>query len=214
MTNIFKDIKKNILIGESENTKEIVRVALSQNIPANEIFNVMSESIKDIGDKFAKGDLFIIELIASAEAMKAGVEILRPEIIKQKVEVKYLGKVMIGTNQGDIHDIGKNLVCLMLEVAGFKVIDLGVDVSVKKFIEKTREYSPDIIGMSALLTSTLGGQVQVIEELKKENLRNKIKVLVGGAPVTEEWARKIGADGYGSDAGHAVVLTKELLGIS
>lgn len=213
MTNAFKKIRENILIGDYENMKEIVKSALYKKIPAEEIFNVMSESIKFVGDKFANGDFFIIELIASAEAMKVGVEILKPEIIKQKVVVKNLGKILIGTNKGDIHDIGKNLVCLMLEVAGFKVIDLGVDVSAKKFIEKTKEFSPDIIGMSALLTPTLGGQIKVIEELKKENLRDKVKVMVGGAPVTEEWAREIGADGYGSDAGHAVTLAKELLGI-
>lgn len=207
----LEEVKSDVLNGNFKWIGEKVKKALSEGIPANKIFNAMSESIKIVGNKFGEGEVFLPELMASAQSMKLGMEILKPEIRKQKVSIKKLGKVIIGTNKGDIHDIGKSLVVMMLENAGFEVIDLGVDISAEKFIEETKKHNPDIIGMSALLTSALMGQQDVIEKLKEENLRGNIKVIIGGAPATEEWAKKIGADEYGSDANQAVLISKKLL---
>lgn len=210
---MLKRIKENILKGDFKNIKDLVNEALKNNICANEIFKVMTSSIDNVGDKFGKGDLFLPELMASAQAMKEGVEILKPELARKKNTIKKIGRVLIGTNEGDIHDIGKALVILMLENAGFEVIDLGTDVPSEKFIEEAKKNKPDIIGMSALLTSTLMGQISVIKKLKEENIRNSFKVMVGGSPTTPEWAKEIGADGYGADANQAVVIAKRLLKI-
>ncbi len=210
---MLEEIKDIILKGAWKSIEEATRKALEKNYSANEIFKAMTESIDITGKKFGNGELFLPELMASSQAMKMSMEILKPIIAKQKVVIKKMGNVLIGTNKGDIHDIGKSLVILMLENAGFEVIDLGVDVSEEKFIEGIKKHKPDILGMSALLTSTLMGQKDIIERLKKDNLRKDLKVLIGGAPATEEWAQNIGADGYGSNANQAVVLTKKFLGV-
>ena len=209
---MLEKIKEGILKGDFKNIKSSVNEALEKRIPVNEIFEAMTDSINAVGDGFGKGDLFLPELMASAQAMKEGMEMLKPEMAKQKITIEKVGKVLIGTNEGDIHDIGKALVMLMLENAGFEVIDLGVDVPAEKFIEEFKKNKPDIIGMSALLTSTMMGQKEVIKRLKEENLRNIVKVLIGGAPSTQEWADEIGADGYGSDSIQAVLLAKKVLG--
>lgn len=204
-------IKEAILKGDFKNIKNLVNESLEKKHSVNEIFKLMTNSINEVGDLFGRGDLFLPDLMASAQTMKQGMEVLKPEMTKFKINIEKFGKVLIGTNQGDIHDIGKALVILMLENAGFEVIDLGVDVPSEKFIEEIKKNKPDIIGMSALLTSTMMGQKEVIKRLNEENLRNDVKVIIGGAPATQEWADEIGADGYGSDSAQAVLLCKKIL---
>jgi 5-methyltetrahydrofolate--homocysteine methyltransferase len=210
---MLQEVEKFILEGNIKEIKNAIIKTLEENISANEIFETMNNSIKLVGDRFGREEMFLPELMASSQAMKDGTEILKPKLAQQKNNIKKLGKVIIGTNQGDIHDIGKALIILMMENSGFEVIDLGVDVSSERFIEETKKNKPSIIGMSALLTSTMMGQKEVIEKLEKENLRNSLKVLVGGAPVTSEWADEIGADGYGAEANQAVIIAKSVLGV-
>jgi len=211
---MLKEVEECILNGQIKDVKDIInKTLIEENIAANKIFEVMNNSIKLVGNKFGKGEMFLPELMASAQAMKDGMLILKPELAGQEENMKILGRVLIGTNEGDIHDIGKALIVLMMENAGFEVIDLGVDISSERFIEEVKNNKPDIIGMSALLTSTMMGQKEVIVRLEEENLRNHVKVLVGGSPVTQEWADEIGADGYGSEANEAVVVAKRVLGI-
>jgi len=173
----------------------------------------LAEGIKNIGNLFERGEIFLPELIMAAEAMKAGTEILMSEVRKRGLNVKKLGKVVIGTVQGDIHDIGKNIVISMLEASGFKVIDLGVDVPAEEFIKKVKEVQPDVLGMSALLTTTAPEQSRVIEMLKDSGLRDKVKVIIGGAATSESWADEIGADAYAADAVEAVKKIKHLIEI-
>jgi len=180
--------------------------------PVKAIEDGLAKGMKIVGDRFGAGDAFLTELMVAAEAMKQAMVVLKPAISKSAKKLKEpLGKVVIGTVEGDIHDIGKNLVGTMLTVAGFEVIDLGADVPTEKFIEKTREIRPDILGMSALLTTTMGKMGEVIRTLEKEGLRGDVKVLVGGAPVSQEWAREIGADGYATEALEAVEVARENL---
>jgi len=179
--------------------------------PVEAIEAGLAKGVKIVGDRFAAGEAFLTELAIAAEAMKQATAILEPAISKSsKVPKKALGKVIIGTVEGDIHDIGKSIVSTMLMVAGFEVIDLGVDVPVEKFVEKTKEIKPDIIGMSALMTTTMLKMADIIKALEREGLKNKVKVMVGGAPTSEKWAEEIGADGYAGDAMEAVELAKKL----
>jgi 5-methyltetrahydrofolate--homocysteine methyltransferase len=165
-----------------------------------------------IGEQFSKGLIFVPQMLRSAKAMQECTELLKPYF--QEGDVTTKGKVLIGTVKGDLHDIGKNLVAMMLEASGFTITDLGVNVSPEKFVEETREVEPDIVGMSALLSTTMPAMIETIEALKKAGLRNKTKVMIGGAPVTEKYAQKITADVYASDAGSAVTKAKNLLGVS
>lgn len=165
-----------------------------------------------MGEDFAKGDAFLPELVMAGEAMKAAVAVLEPELAKRGTERTMLGKVILCTVEGDIHEIGKTLVGTMLSSAGFKVFDLGVDVPVMKVVEKAREVNADIVAMSALLTTTMVHQKDVIEALEDIGIRSKVKVMVGGAPVTKEWVKQIGADGYSEDAIGAIKVAKQLLG--
>jgi corrinoid protein of di/trimethylamine methyltransferase len=164
-----------------------------------------------VGTKYEEGDLFIVDLMMAASSMKAAVELLEPHISTEMKEKTSVGKVLIGTVEGDVHDIGKTIVATLLTANGFEVIDLGNEVPTSKFIEKVNELKPDIVGMSALLTTTMLKMKEVIETLEKSNLRDRVKVLVGGAPVTQEFALKIGADAYGKDAEKAVKLARELV---
>ena len=160
--------------------------------------------IQELGDLFGKNEIFLPELILGAEAMKEGLKILEPELQKRKKELKKLGKIILGTVEGDIHDIGKNLVKMMLESNGFKVIDLGVDISADCFVEATRGNSPDIVAMSGLLTTTITYFPTVIKAFKKAGLRSKVKIMVGGASVSREYADEIGAEGFAMDCVSAV----------
>jgi 5-methyltetrahydrofolate--homocysteine methyltransferase len=163
-----------------------------------------------IGERFKKAEVYFPEVLVAAHAMKAGMGPLRPLLAEKNIG--YSGKVVLGTVRGDLHDIGKNLVGMMLEGAGFEVIDLGIDVSNEKFVEAVKEKNPDIVGMSALLTTTMPIMKEVMESLNKSMIREKVKVMVGGAPITQKYADEIGADGFGPDAATAVDRAKELIG--
>ena len=171
-----------------------------------------AEALRGIGEAFGKGEIFITELIAAAQAVEAGTVVLNEEIARLGASKETIGKVLIGTVEGDIHNIGKNIVSTMLNAAGFEIIDLGVDVPTHVFIEKVKEHKPNLLALSSLLTTTMGKQKEIIDALKENGLRESLKIIVGGAPVSDEWAREIGADGYAFDASSAVKISLELMG--
>jgi corrinoid protein of di/trimethylamine methyltransferase len=192
---------------------EKVREALSHGIDPVEIIEKgLAKGLKVVGDKYEAGEFFLMHLIAAAEPVQFVIrEYLEPEIRKRGSGRKPSGKIILGTVEGDIHDIGKNIVGAMLTAANFEVYDIGKDAPAEKFVEKAKEVQADIIGASALLTTTMPGQKRIIEILEREGIRDRFKVIFGGAPVTEEWVKKIGADGYAEDAVEAVKLAKKLL---
>jgi trimethylamine corrinoid protein len=209
---IFKKMAQSIIDGESEIAVELAIKALAEGMdPLDAINKGFVLGVEHVGNMFSCGDAFLPELVMAGEAMKAAVSVLEPEMAKQGTERKSLGTVVLGTIEGDIHDIGKTLVGTMLSTAGFKVFDLGVDVPIMTLVEKARQENADIIGISSLLTTTMVKQRDVIEALDDLGLRGKVKVLVGGAPVTRSWAEEIGADGYSEDAVGAVEVAKEIL---
>lgn len=179
--------------------------------PVEAVEEGLAKGVRIVGERFGAGEAFLTELVIAAEAMKQALKVLEPAILKSAREKKTLGKVLIGTVEGDIHDIGKNIVSTLLMVAGFEVIDIGVDVPAQKFVEKVKEAKPEIVGLSALMTTTMAKMADVIEALKREGLREKVKVIIGGAPTSKKWAEKIGADGYGGDAMEAVEIAKKLV---
>jgi len=181
--------------------------------PVVAIEDGLARGVRIVGDKFGTAEVYLPELMVAVEAMKQAMKVLEPAIKEgERARRQSLGKVIIGTIEGDIHDIGKSLVSAMLTVAGFEVVDLGSDVPVEVFIEKTREVKPQVIGMSALMTTTMLRMEEVVRVLEKEGLRKNVKVIVGGAPTSKEWADKIGADGHGGDAMEAVEVMKNLVG--
>jgi 5-methyltetrahydrofolate--homocysteine methyltransferase len=211
---ILKEIKETLLSMDMEKTLILTKKALEKGYdPMKIIEDGLSNGIKRLGEMYENGEAFLPELIMGAEIMKRAIEIVKPELEKRKEERKKLGRVMLATVEGDVHDIGKNLVALMLWINGFEIIDLGVDVPKEEIVKKVRELKPDVLGLSALLTTTLLEQKKVIEELEKNGLRKNVKIIIGGAPVNEEWARKIGADSYAPDAVKAVDKVKEILGL-
>ena len=209
MSSQFEALATTLSNLEEEKVLETVRSMLNKGIDPKDIINALREGMDKIGKMFEKGEAFIADLVIAADIFKKAVEIIKPHL---KVVERGKGRVVIGTVEGGIHDIGKNLVALMLEISGYEVIDLGVDVSADKFAEAIEKYNPDVIGMSALMTTTMLNQKKIIEELKKRGLRNRVKIIVGGAPTTEAWAREIGADAWGSDCFDAVKKVRELLG--
>lgn len=212
MASLFDTLRSALLSFEEEKFIETVKRSLEEKISPLEIINALTKALEEIGRKFEEGEIFLVHLVMAGEMVKKAVsEYLEPLLKKVKIERKTLGKVVIGTVSGDIHDIGKNIVAALLFSAGFEVIDLGKDVSVEEFIRAVEEYNPSILGLSALLSTTLPVQREVIESLKKKGLRDRVKVIVGGAPVTAEWAEQIGADGYAEDAVEAVKVAKRLL---
>jgi len=211
---IFEKMAQSIIDGESEEAERLALEAIELGIdPLDAINKGFVKGVDHVGNLFSCGDAFLPELVMAGEAMKTAVSVLEPEMARQGTERKMLGTVVIGTIQGDIHDIGKTLVATMLSAAGFKVFDLGVDVPVMTLVEKARSENADIIGVSALLTTTMVRQRDVVEALDDMGLRPKVKVLVGGAPVTRDWVKEIGADGFSEDAVGAVAAAKQLLGI-
>ncbi len=211
---LVRRLKEAVIAGDRDEAVKIAREVVDKGLdPLEALERGLVAGVLEVGEKWIKEEVFLTDVVMAADAMKAASEVLRPEIVKRGGVVKKLGKVVIGTVAGDIHDIGKSLVALMLEASGFEVIDLGVDVPTETFVEKVRELKPDVLGLSALLTTTMLEQGKVIEALKREGLRDEVKVIVGGAPVTEEWAKSIGADGYAEDAIRAVRLVKKLLGL-
>jgi corrinoid protein of di/trimethylamine methyltransferase len=208
---IIEELKKTVIEGDVEKTKELAKKALETGMdPLKAISEGMAKGAKEVGDKFGKGEAFLADLIMAGEAMKAGMSILLPEIREARKERETLGKVIIGTVKGDIHSIGKDIVATLLEAEGFEVINMGEDVPTEKFVEAVKQHKPDILGLSSLLTATMPIQKEVIDALKKEGLKDKVKVLIGGGPTTKEWAREIGADGWAGDAVSAVKIAKDI----
>lgn len=208
---IIEGLKTAVMNYDVEGAGELAKKALDLGIdPIRAIEEGLAKGIREVGEKFAKKELFLPELIMAAETMKNCLKVFEPELQSRKIERKSLGKVLIGTVAGDIHDIGKTIVAALLTANGFEVIDLGVDVSAQTFVKEAKELRPQIVALSALLTTSLPQQREVIENLKKEGIRNDVKVMVGGAPVGIEWAEEIGADGYGANATEAVDVAKRL----
>ena len=196
--------------GKADKVSKLVKQALNEGItPKNILEEGLIHGMSIIGKKFKKNEVYVPEVLIAARAMHAGMDVLKPKLIE--TGVKNIGKVVMGTVQGDLHDIGKNLVEMMLEGAGFEVIDLGTDISTDKFVEAVKEHKPNIIGMSALLTTTMVNMVGVIKALDVAGLRDKVKIMVGGAPITQNYADQIGADGYSPDASSAVDKAKAFL---
>jgi corrinoid protein of di/trimethylamine methyltransferase len=211
---LFQKMATSIIDGDSDAAVSLATQSISAGIdPLDCITQGFVVGVNTVGEAFGRGDAFLPELVMAGEAMKAAVATLDPEMKKRGTERKMLGKVVIATVEGDIHEIGKSLVATMLGASGFDVYDLGVDAPSDKIIGKALEVNADIIAMSALLTTTMVKQREVIEELEKEGLRTKVKVMVGGAPVTRDWVASIGADGYSEDAIGAVMLAKKLMGV-
>ncbi|MDH7486473.1 MAG: corrinoid protein [Anaerolineae bacterium] len=211
MSNILADIATNLYNGQDKAVAALVQQALDQGMTAAEVLNGgLMAGMDAVGRDFKAGELFVPEVLIAARAMHAGMDVLRPLLVAS--DVPAVGKYLIGTVQGDLHDIGKNLVRMMLEGAGFETIDLGTDVKPEAFVAAVRQHRPHIVGMSALLTTTMPGMQATIEALQEAGLRDSVKIMVGGAPVTAAFAEKIGADGYAPDAASAVDVARSLLG--
>ena len=210
MDAITEKIYQAILNGEREAAITAVEEAIGAKISAEKILKEgMMPAMSEAGRLFEEGEYFVPELLIAARAMQGGMEVLRPLLVAEDVEP--IGKIVMGTVKGDLHDIGKNLVGMMLEGAGFEVVDLGTDVDPEKFVEAVRANQATLVGMSALLTTTMTNMPAVIEALKAAGLRNQVKVMIGGAPITNAYARQIGADGYAPDASQAAKLALSLV---
>ena len=211
---LYKAMFQSIIDGDSDVAASLAKQAIDSGLDPLEAINEgFVPGVNQVGEQFSCGDMFLPELVMAGEAMKASISVLEPEMAKRGTERKVFGKVVLATVQGDIHDIGKTLVGTMLAAYGFQVYDLGVDVPILKVVEKAREVNADIVALSALLTTTMVRQRDVIEALEDVGLRARVKVMVGGAPVTHEWVQQIGADGYSEDAFGAVQVAKGLVGI-
>jgi len=208
----LKELQEALFQGNILKVKKITQRALWEKIEPKEILEQgLIKGMAIVGEKFKNNEIFLPEVLLASQAMYGGLELLQPMLIKGGI--KAVGKVVIGTVKGDLHDIGKNLVAMMLRGGGFEVIDLGIDVSPEKFLVATQEHKPDIVGISALLTPTMIGMADVIIALKRVDLRGRVKVMIGEAPVTQEFADEIGAEGYAPDAASAVDKARELLKI-
>jgi len=211
---IFERLRRAVAEGDPEKTEKLTKEALEKGVsPLEALEKGLIKGVREVGERFGKGELFITDLILGGEAMKAGADILKP-VMKAEDKGRKLGKVLIGTVKGDIHSIGKNIVATMLESEGFEVHDLGEDIPEEAFVEKVKELKPDVLGLSSLMTMTMPAQKDVIEMLAKEKIRDKVKVLIGGAPTTREWADEIGADGWAGDAVSATKESRKVLGKS
>ncbi|WNY23685.1 Methionine synthase [Methanimicrococcus hongohii] len=204
--------KEAIMEFDGEMAEEAAQEGLKAGVNPVEIIEAYTSAMGDVGVQFEAGTLFLPHVLAASEAMNAGIKILKPEMEKNKSQVESKGKVVIGTIEGDIHSIGKDIVVSMLGIAGYDVIDLGRDVPVKTFVESVKEHKPAVVGTSALMTTTMVTQIQVEEQLKEAGLRDSVKTMVGGAPCTQDWADKIGADIYGESATDAVAKVKASTG--
>jgi 5-methyltetrahydrofolate--homocysteine methyltransferase len=210
MMSELSELYDAIISGNLEKATNATEKALEDKMEPETILKEgLISAMEEVGNRFEKGEYYIPEMLISARAMKGAMALLKPQLVETGVEA--VGKVVIGTVQGDLHDIGKNLVGMMLEGGGFEVIDLGTDVSPEKFVETAREKNAQIIGLSALLTTTMVNMKSTMDVLNTSGIRDNVKVIIGGAPVTEAYAQEIGADKYGTDASQAVQLAKQLI---
>jgi corrinoid protein of di/trimethylamine methyltransferase len=210
---LLHKMAQSIIDGETEEAEDLARQAIAQGLePLTAINQGFVLGLNEVGEQFSSGQMFLPDLVLAAEAMKAAVALLEPEMARRGTVREAPGRVVMGTVEGDIHDIGKTLVATMLSASGFVVHDLGVNVPVAQFAQKARELGADIVGVSSLLTTTMSKQRQVVEALDDLGLRPQVKVMVGGAPVTRSWAKEIGADGYSEDAIGAVAMARQLVG--
>ncbi|HEY65132.1 MAG TPA: cobalamin-binding protein [Caldilineae bacterium] len=202
-----------VIKGNAPQAKELTEKALEAGVsPGTILQEGLIPGMAEVGRRFEAREYYVPELLIAARAMHAALDVLRP-LLTESEEVQPLGRVVIGTVRGDLHDIGKNLVTMMLEGSGFEVKDLGIDVAPEKFVEAIKEGNYDILAMSALLTTTMPSMKATIDALTEAGLRDKVKIMIGGAPITQEYADQIGADGYGEDANQAVRVAKQLLGL-
>ena len=214
MSDILEQLQESVIVGEPGQARELAAQALQSGIePLRAIEEALHPGMQLVGDRYECGDYFIPDLVMAAEAMKAAMAVLEPALAARHEHRQVLGTVVIGTVQGDIHEIGKSLVATMLGAAGFDVHDLGVDVSAADFVKEVQQTKANVVGLSALLTTTMMNQEVVIEGLKEAGIRDQVKVVIGGAPASPEWANTIGADGYAENANEAVTVVKALLGV-
>lgn len=208
-------LQKSVIDGDPEQASSYTHFLLEEGVdPLKIIDRALVPGIQFTGEQFSCGEMFLPDLMLASEAMQTSLKVCNPELQRRGVVRQSLGRVVLGTVSGDIHEIGKNLVGTLLSANGFEVFDLGVNVPIETFIQKAQELNADLVGISALLTTTMDGQRKVIEAMEQVHLRPTVKVIIGGAPVTEGWAKEIGADGYSEDAIGAVELAKQLLNIS
>jgi len=206
----LKELSQAIIVGDHNKSVELTHQAISKGVPPNDIINDgLISGMDEVGRLFRSGEYFLPDMMLAARAMHLSMNKIKPLLLKEKVAMK--GRIVVGTVKGDLHDVGKNLVCMMLEGAGFDVVDLGIDVPPEKFVAAVSENATHILAMSALLTTTMASMQKTIEALTASGLREKVKILVGGAPVTQLFADDIGADGYASDATAAVDKARELM---
>jgi 5-methyltetrahydrofolate--homocysteine methyltransferase len=211
MSEILSTISTAIIEGNLDDMVELTEDALDEGLEAQEILNQgLMPGMDHVGVEFKAGNMFVPEVLRSARAMQASMDILKPLLAESGV--KMVGKVLLGTVKGDLHDIGKNLVGMMCEGAGFEVKDLGKDVAPESFVDAVKEFEPDVLGMSALLTTTMRAMEHTIKALEEAGVRDQVKVMIGGAPVTQSFADQIGADGYASNAAAAVEMAKKFVG--
>ena len=212
-TGILREIAENLIQGKAPQTKDLVEKALSQDVPVGDILQGgLIAGMAVIGERFKHNRIYVPEVLIAARAMKAGMEVIKPALAES--DIKPVGTIVLGTVKGDLHDIGKNLVCMMMEGAGFKVVDLGINVEPQKFVEAVRENAAELLGMSALLTTTMIGMKSTIQAVREAGLYDRVKIMVGGAPLTDAYADEIGAHGYAPDAASSVDKAKELLGVA
>ena len=206
---VLQQISENLQKGDDKTVAELTQKAIDDGVSAIEILNdALLAGMDVVGQRFGANEIFLPEVLLSARAMNAGMDLIKPLLVA--ADVPSLGKVVIGTIKGDLHDIGKNLVGIMLRGAGYEVIDLGADVAAERFVETAESEEANVIGLSALLTTTMSGMKDVVELVKSKGLEGKVKVIVGGAPLSQAFADDIGADGYGYDASNAVDIVKNL----
>lgn len=209
--NIFKGLREAMFNYDDKKVKKLTEESIKEGVNPIETVNILIEAINKIGNRFERGELFLPDLMLGAKTMQEAMDLLKEEIKEKGLKLKTIGKVVIGTVFGDLHSIGKSMVATMLNANGFEVIDLGINIDSKTFIKAIKKNNPDILAMSALLTTTAPEQERVIKALVEEGIRNKIKVMIGGGPITQEFADKIGADGYEPTAPLAVKLAKRLI---
>ena len=210
MSNVFEELAQSVIDGKLDRVLEVTRQAIELGSDPEEIINeALIKGMNVVGVRFKAGDMFVPEVLMCARAMSGGMELVKPLLLGK--DMPSAGKVLIGTVKGDLHDIGKNLVGMLLESTGFNVINMGTDISTEQFIQAIKEHKPDILGLSALLTTTMLGMKDIIDQLVEEGMRDKIKVIIGGAPISQDFSDEIGADGFAPDAASATELCQKLL---